>query len=158
MTNFEIARDLVLLGLGITGTLLSIYNFVDARRRSSRRLQLSIKTVMPAYHNGKVGDPLFQVTVTNTGHRNVTVTNLGIELPGKRTLAKLQQYPGFVDTATPSTLSDGEIATRHFGYRDLGEAIRTSNLTHKLKIKPFAVDSAGARHYGDDLDFDANEW
>jgi hypothetical protein len=158
LTDFEIARDVVLLALGATGTILSIYNFVESRRRNSRRLQLSIQTTIPTYHSGELGAPLFQVTVTNTGQRNVTVTNLGLELPNKTTLAITEPYPGFEDTPTPRTLSDGEIATRYFGYHDLSQAIRSSRLDNKARIRPFAVDSAGTRHYGDSLDFDADEW
>ncbi|WP_157617088.1 hypothetical protein [Thioclava pacifica] len=158
MSALEIARNVLPLLLGTIGTVLSIYNFLDARRKSARNLQLSINSAVPAYHDGHVGDPLFQVTATNTGHRNVTVTNLGLELPGNRTLALMRSYPGFADTATPTTLSDGEIATRHFGYRDLAEAIRTTDLPAKVRIKPFAVDSAGKRHYGDPLEFDAGNW
>ncbi|WP_158964497.1 hypothetical protein [Chachezhania sediminis] len=158
MSYVEMVRNVLPLLLGTIGTVLSIYNFVDARRKTARNLQLSINTALPTYHDGHIGEPLFQVTATNTGHRNVTVTNLGLELPGNRVLALMQPYPGFVDTATPTTLSDGEIATRHFGYRDLAKAIRTSDLPSKVKIKPFAVDSAGKRHYGDALEFDAGEW
>lgn len=158
MTTFEIVRDLVLLVLGGTGAALSIYNFVDIRRRSSRRLKVSFMTNMPFYE-GKVGDPILKVTVTNLGQRNVTVTNLGIELPEKRTLATLHSgCPGFADSPMPATLADGEIAYRYFAYADLSKTIRNSDLPSKVDLKSFAVDSAGDRHYGEKISFDAQRW
>lgn len=159
MTTFQIVRDLVLLFLGGTGTVLSIYNFVDIRRRSSRKLQVSFNTVMLTYPGHGLGDPIFQVTATNLGQRNVTVTNLGIELPERRTLANLHAgYPGLDDTPTPTTLADGEIAFRYFSYADIANAIRSNKLPSKIKLKAFAVDSAGSRHYGSKISFDAKDW
>jgi hypothetical protein len=159
LSTFQLVRDLVLLFLGLLGAGLSLYNFFDIRRRSARILKLSLMTCMPTYKEGQLGNPLMEVIATNIGQRSVTVTNLGLELPEGRTLALLHQgYPGFEDTPTPATLQDGEIARRYFSYADIAGAVRQHQLPPKLAIKAFAVDSAGQRHYGKALSFDADQW
>jgi len=139
--------------------VLSIYNFFDIRKRSERRLQVSLQTVTLSSYEGILTEPVFRVAVTNLGQRNVTVTNLGLELPEGRTLATLHNgYRGLDDTVTPKTLADGEIAYRHLSYEDVAGAIQTSDLPLTVKLKPFAVDSAENRHYGDEIDFNSKEW
>lgn len=150
MTGFEITRDIVLLTLGAVGTILSLYNFWELRGRGLRHVRVTFGTAIPTYDNGQLGESFVSITAANTGHRDVTITNLGIELPKKKTLALLSSdnFPGIADTPVPIKLSDGEIACRYYPYESVNYAFNDYGIFSRKWIKPFAVDSSGRRHYG----------
>lgn len=47
MTNFEISRDVILLALGLFGTGLSIFNYVDAKAKDRRQLKVTLSSAIP---------------------------------------------------------------------------------------------------------------
>ena len=150
MMSFEISRDLLLLTLGVIGTSLSIYNLLESRGRGLRCVRVFIETAMHTYDNGEIGPPFLKVVATNSGHRDVTISNLGLEVPGKRVLATLNRdaFIGVPDTRTPTKLADGDLAHRFYEYAAISRACRDDGLSGKVKIRPFVVDTAGKRHYG----------
>lgn len=158
MTKFEIIRDLVLLSLGVVGTGLSLYNLFELRGRGMRRVRVFSETAMHTFDNGEIGPPFLKVIAANSGHRDVTVSNLGLEIPGKRVIATLQPdaFWGDPDTKTPVKLADGDLAHRYYAYSGISAACRNAGLNGKVKIKPFVVDTAGKRHYGKVMKWDAN--
>lgn len=158
MTNFEIFRDLVLLFLGAFGAGLSIYNLAELRGRGVRRVRVFTETAMHTYHNGDIGPAFLKVTASNAGHRDVTLSNLGLEIPGKKTIALLESntFLGDPDTRMPAKLSDGDLAYRYYSYSGISHALRTAGLKGRVSIRPFVVDTAGERHYGKKFNWNAD--
>ncbi|MGI3167556.1 hypothetical protein ACRARG_00280 [Pseudooceanicola sp. C21-150M6] len=158
MTGFEIGRDLVLLALGVIGTGLSIYNLLESRGRGIRRVRVFAETAMHTYDNGEIGPPFLKVVAANSGHRDVTISNIGLEIPGKRVIATLNPdaFSGVPDTRTPTKLADGDLAHRFYEYTAISQACRDAGLQGKVSIHPFVVDTAGMRHYGKKLKWDAS--
>lgn len=150
MTTFEITRDLILLGLALFGAGLSVFNFFHARERERRKVRVCMNTVTPAYDDGTVGRPHARIEATNIGHRDVTVTNIYIELPngGKMFAMTRDGLPGVRDTALPITLSDGDVAYFHAAYVDLAEALLSSGRDESLPLTPVAEDTSGGIHRG----------
>lgn len=160
MTAFEIYRDLILLTLGLIGTGLSVYNLIEARGRGLRRVRVYTETAMHTFTNGEIGDPFLKVVASNLGHRDVTISNLGIEITGGQTLALLDQdtFYGDRDTPIPTRLSDGEMAHRYYPYSWISSALWNGGIKKRTKIKPFVVDTAGQRHYGKAMSWDPTQF
>ena len=149
MGNFEIYRDIILLALGLIGACLSVYNLLDARARRLRKVKVSFKLVYPLFKDDSIDGPLLKVLACNLGYRDVTITDLGIELPKRKTLAFLgETFLSHTDTLFPARLSDGEMAERHYICSGLNEGLKAGGISSPVKIKPFAVDTTGKRHYG----------
>jgi len=108
---------------------------------------------MLTFTNGRVGPPYFVISAVNEGSRDVTVTSLGLSLPGGATLARFETTP-FLDTALPARLADGGIAEVHFSYLGVGEALKSAGVT---QIMPFAMDSTGRRYNGKPVDLNPDE-
>lgn len=150
MELFEPVRDLILLGVGMIGAVLGIINYLELRGRTRRRIKVRIEYAVPFYLEGKLGNQYLKVIATNIGHRDVTITNLGLELPKKRTLAYLQgdAFPTDPDTRMPVTLGDGEIAFKYYPSTEFSRGLVTKSLHLNSKVFPYADDSSGRRHYG----------
>lgn len=140
---------------GIT-TAASDKAFKTAEHRRERRAQ----TAMHTFTNGEIGDPFLKVIASNLGHRDVTISNLGIEIGGGQTLALLDQdtFYGDKDTPIPTRLSDGEMAHRYYPYSWISSALWNGGVKRRTKIKPFVVDTAGQRHYGKAMTWDPTQF
>lgn len=160
MNNFEIARDVILLALGLFGTGLSIFNYVDARAKNKRQIKVTLSTAMPAYGDGTVGLTYAKVEATNIGHRDVVITSLFLESSegGRLTTFEIGVFPGIPDTRLPIVLTDGHTAHRFYAYRDIGEVLRNSRRNGKQKITPVCEDSSGGIHRGKSWDIDPAEF
>lgn len=99
---------------------------------------------------------LAKVEATNIGQRAVTITGIGIELPGGGTFARFQAdaFPGVPDSSLPITLDDGQSGFVHYTYADLGAALIQSGRRGKVKLTSYAEDSAGNRHRGQQWETD----
>lgn len=160
MTNFEVARDVILLALGLFGTGLSIFNFIDAKAKDKRQVRVTRSTAIPTYHDGSMGLTYAKLEATNIGLRDVTVTSLFIETSGGGRMTSFESgvFPGVQDTVLPVLLSDGNSAFRFYAYRDIGEALVRSGRTGKQKLTPVCEDSSGTQHRGQPWDLDPAEF
>lgn len=142
--------SLVALIIAIIGAALGIINFLELKGRAKRRLKVKLEYAIPHYPNGQLGDQFIKIVVTNSGHRDVTVTNIGIELPEKRTLAWMQKdiFPIENDSTIPATISDGEAVFRYFPLIGVQLALKNAEVLESETVRVYADDSVGKRHYG----------
>ncbi|RWX74437.1 hypothetical protein EPK99_24960 [Neorhizobium lilium] len=151
MTTFEVVRDVLLLGLGLFGTGLSIFNYIDAKSKDKRQIRVTLSSAIPTYHDGSLGLTYAKLEATNVGSRDVVVSSMFIEASRGGRLTSFEQgvFPGVADTILPTPLSDGHSAHRFYAYRDIGEALIGSGRTGKQTITPVCEDSSGAQHRGE---------
>ena len=92
------------------------------------------------------------VTVTNVGHRDVTVEYVGIRMPDGRHFPGGLQIGGrfgLDDTRLPARLTDGDSAKAYFPYLGVAEKLRESYpVDRRVKLTPACRDSAGGEHLG----------
>lgn len=159
MTRFEMTRDLITLVIALFGAGLSLFNFLHARRRDQRSIKVSMGTVVPVY-GPTLGASFVKVTATNTGIRAVTVVSLGIELEDGGRLASfnIDPFPGVADDRFPKTLADGEQASVHLAYNEVGLGLLNARGPRPLKIIPIAEDSSGRKFRGKPWTVSPDEW
>lgn len=159
MTKFEIWRDVLLLMLGLFGAGLSLFNYIDARRRDQRSVKVTMSSAIPAFDNGVLGATFIRISVTNTGVRPINIVSLGLQLKNGSRLASLamDQMPGVNDSRFPVTLVDGEQASVFMMYRDIGLAVSDRGITG-VEVIPVAEDSTGAFYRGKSWKIDPVEW
>jgi hypothetical protein len=150
MTTFEVVRDVLLLGLGLFGAGLSIFNYLDAKSKDQRKIRVTLSTAIPTYQDGSLGLTYAKLEATNVGSRDVVVSSMFIEATptGRLTAFDNGAFPGIADSTLPTALSDGRSAHRFYAYRDIGEALIKSGRTGKQIITPVCEDSSGAKHRG----------
>lgn len=151
MTAFEITRDLILLGVGLFGAGLSIFNYFQTKDRDRRKMRITMGTAMPTYPDGTIGRPHAQIEATNIGQRPITVSNIYIEVPNNGRMFPIDGngFPGVPDTMLPATLSDGDTAHRCYAYIDIAQALQSSGRDATVTLTPVAEDSAGGVHKGE---------
>lgn len=97
--------------LALWGAALSTVNWWKTGRRDQRLIKVQIGSGMT--NVGPMSGRAFaKITVTNVGHRAVTVGSIWLEMPkGERMFSgSCVNMPGMVDTPLPATLSDGQSA------------------------------------------------
>lgn len=159
MTKFEIWRDVVLLAIALFGAGLSLFNYIDARRRDRRSVKVTMSTAIPAFDDGILGATFVRVSVTNTGVRPVNIVSLGLQLRNGSRLGSLatDQMPGINDSRFPITLVDGEQASIFMMYKDIGRAVSGRGIA-KVEVIPVAEDSTGKLFQGKSWKIDPTEW
>lgn len=159
MTKFEIVRDVILLILALFGAGLSLFNYFDARKKERRVLTIKLGSALPVFGT-ELGATFVRLTATNTGSRPVTLVHLGLELDGGSRLGVLEAnlMPGVEDTRLPVVLADGQQATIHVPYADIGQGLLSSGRTGKVRLTPVGEDSSGQRHVGKGWTVDPHEW
>ena len=159
MTRFEITRDLITLVIAVFGAGLSLFNFLHARRRDQRSIRVSMETLVPVYGQ-TLGATFVRVTATNTGMRSVTVVSLGVELADGGRLASFEvdPFPGVADDRFPKTLADGEQASIHLTYNEVGLGLLNTRGPRLLKVFPVAEDSSGRKFRGKPWTVNPDEW
>ena len=92
------------------------------------------------------------VTVTNVGHRDVTVEYVGIRMPDGRHFPGGPQIGGrfgLEDTRLPARLADGDSAKAYFPYLGVAERLRELYpADERVKLTSACKDSAGGEHSG----------
>lgn len=141
-------KDATLAALALYGAGLSTLNLLQLRAKEKRRVKVEAEWAFP-FVGANFMDDHVRVTVTNVGHRKVTITSLGLEAEGKRLVSLVgPSFQGLQNTELPATLDDGQRAVTYYVKRDLGLRLsRTSAGKHKLV--PYCVDSTGAVHRGE---------
>src|SRR5262245_44789962 len=103
--------EIASLMLGIIGTATGVGALVwevITWRRSGPVVAVDVTQGLPTY-SADVGDPVTQVTATNSGRAPVTVTSWGLELPDGQTIFVQQPFPG--SDILPYRLEEGASGT-----------------------------------------------
>jgi hypothetical protein len=160
MPTWETFKDIVLFAIAVYGAWLSTVNWLQARDKDKRRIDVSAGSVIPAFMDGRTGATYARITAVNTGHRPVTVTGLTFQLRegGRLAILSSSGIPGQPDTQLPATLADGESAYATIAYRDIAQALRQSGRSGTVKLTPICDDSAGTTHIGNAWDVDVDEF
>lgn len=159
MQEWLTIKDIILFLVAIYGAALSTFNWRQNVRKEKRTVEVKMSTAMPAYES-RLGAPIAQIEVTNTGHRNVTITTIALQLPTKARIFATSPHriPGMADTSLPVTLSDGQSARLHFPYEDIGAALINSGRTGKIKVTPVCENSTGDVYKGEPWEVDPSEF
>src|SRR5437763_1645928 len=123
--SFEATKDVVLFVLAIYGAALSTWNLIKASRKDRRSIRVKAGSKIPVQMGGHLAKRWAHIEVTNAGHRPVTIKTIAFELTDGRRLVSLQRHnpPGLDDTQLPVSLSDGQSASFHLSYFDIGHAL-----------------------------------
>ena len=137
--------------MGGESLLSNVVNAVYQMWRNRRVVRVTLGTAIPTM-GSDLGPSFMFVTVTNVGHRNVTVQSIGIRMPNGRHFPgglQLGDRFGLRDTMLPVKLADGDSATVYFPYRGVAERLGEYYPDDKrVKLKPTCTDSAGREHSG----------
>ena len=134
--NLLTLKDFLTMGAAVIGAVLGIMNTWNAMNQKKVRLR-----VLPAYSimtaSGAVG---FSIEVTNLSPFPVTITEVGVMLPGKKRIPILD--PFFADRGDwPRRLEARSVVTAHFGLHYL------LNANQKFG-KAYAHTACGEHRYG----------
>ena len=133
------------------GQVLSFLNAVRQLWRDRRVVRVTLSTTIPTFGR-ELGPSFMCVTVTNAGQRNVTVDQIGIQLPSGQHFPGGQQLGGpfgLQDTRLPVKLADGDSAKVYFPYLGVGEVLREHYPADtRVKLTPACTDSVGGEHSG----------
>ena len=129
-----------------------VLNTVYQMWRDRRAVRVTLGTAIPTM-GSNLGPSFMSVTVTNVGHRNVTVDSIGIRLPNGLHFPgglQLGEQFGLRDTILPVKLADGDSAKVYYPYQGVAERLREHYLDDKgVKLTPACTDSAGREHSGE---------
>lgn len=141
--------------------LLSLFNAFRHIWRERRVVRVTLITAIPT-HGAELGPSYACVTVTNIGHRNVTIEYIGIRMPSGHHFPgglQLGGRFGLQDTWLPARLSDGDSAKAYFPYWGIGEQLRERYPLHKpVRLTPTCKDSAGGEHTGKPWKVTPSDW
>lgn len=148
--TWSLAKDVVLALLAAYGAILSTLNWRQARDKERRQVKVALSTVVPAYADGNLGGSFARIEVTNVGHRAVTIKTVALELPGGARMFRGmgRPFPGIRDPDLPVSLADGQSASFHLAYADIGEALIASGRSSITKIAPVCEDTADNEYRG----------
>jgi hypothetical protein len=143
-----------ILGLVIAfyGSILSTFNFLHARKKERRAVKIALSTAMYTYLDGRVGDPMVCITVTNSGQRPIVVGLPTILIPTGRQMV-LMRADGA--DAFPKKLEDGDSASIRIGYGDVAESLIRQGIRGAVTIRPECTIQTGERFHGKPWEFDA---
>lgn len=145
----------------VVSQFLSLFNVIRHIRRERRVVRVSLSTSIPNL-GAEPGPRYVCVTVTNVGHRNVTIEHIGIRMPSGHHFPgglQLGERFGLQDTWLPTKLSDGDSAKAHFPYLGIGERLRERYPPHKpVRLTPTCKDSAGGEHSGKPWKVTPSDW
>jgi hypothetical protein len=150
---FPELKDVVLFALSLWGAVLSTITWRKNAGRDRRSVSVqALPAFADDYPDGRTGPSFVLIQATNIGHRDVTITNMGFELPDKRWLLvmDMNNIPGHINTQLPATLKDGQIASVGYLFQDLGSDLRRGG-SDKTSLRPFCLDSIGAVHRGQSM-------
>ncbi|MFH1342868.1 MAG: hypothetical protein ABIL01_16955 [Pseudomonadota bacterium] len=156
-----IDKETVLFVLAIYGAGLSTWNLFTTRRKERRAVRVAMGTKMPmGTGSERDGRAFAHLEVTNSGHRPVTITRIGLQLPDGKWLhpGLSRRHDALGDTEMPITLADGQTARLHYAYADIAEAIIRGFGGSQTRVVPFAEDSVGNTHRGKSWDVDPAEF
>jgi hypothetical protein len=89
--------------------------------------------------------PLIVFTASNNGGRAVTIRYLRIELPDKKTLARIA-WSYETHKGLPILLQEGEYTEKMMNIKDIATSLRNTGYPHSLCLKVVFVDSTNTRH------------
>ncbi|MGE0653266.1 MAG: hypothetical protein AB7P12_16205 [Alphaproteobacteria bacterium] len=155
---FPQAKDVLLLGIAVWGAALSTFNWWTARSKEARYVKVNTGTRFVTYDDGSFGPAFISIQAVNAGHRPVKIDFLAFELPDRRRLITIERnmFAGAPDTTLPVTLADGETASLHIPYAEIGKGLLRLGIK-KAKIYPIAIDTIGTRYRGGAWKVDAEE-
>ena len=134
------------------GQIASFLNAIRQARRDRRVVRVALSTAIPTL-GAELGPSFMCVTVTNVGHRDVTIEYVGVRLPDGRHLPGGLQIGGrfgLQDTKLPARLADGDSAKVYLPYLGIAERLHEFYPADKrVKLTPACRDSAGGEHAGE---------
>lgn len=141
-----------------TATLITAIAVVIAvkqyRQPLTKRVKITLGTAFPIMPDCSVGETLYQITVANCGIRSLVLSNIYLQVEGKRIAFELQRYAAYLKMPMPKfphTLNPEEAAVFYLPYSILSEGMKDVIRLHKInpqgKIKILVTDQAGGEFY-----------
>jgi len=132
------------------GAGLSTYKAWADRTRDKRQIRV---TISPGYltHGPNLSGEMLILSASNPGHRPVTLTSVGLQLPDKRTMI----IPAQEGTAQlPHELNEGNSVTHWMPTREVAAELRRAGFSRKVRLTAFYLDATDDRHWSESLLFD----
>ena len=134
------------------GQIASLLNAIRQAWRDRRVIRVTLGTAIPTL-GAELGPSFMCVTVTNIGHRDVTVEYVGIRMPDARHFPGGLQIGarfGLPDTRLPARLADGDSAKAYFPYLGIAERLHELHpADQQVELTPACRDSSGGEHAGE---------
>jgi hypothetical protein len=144
-------KDFIMLALGAYGTGLSTWLAV-ASWRDKRRV-LNVEAGFGAPFPATSFQLVMTITVSNPGHKSVTVNSVGYRLPDRSELLLIDPGP---QVRFPHTLSEGTSCIAIIPAGDMLNTLRARGYEGTVSVDPFAKDALGKQYVGKPYKIDMN--
>lgn len=149
---FEL-KDIIAVGLGAYGALLSTFNFWQAKAKDRRQILIKQSTSFYTYVGGAMGPAMATFEIINQGHRPVVVDAPTIKLPSGEHLVFIGA-DGMKDF--PKRLEDGNSASIRIPYTEIADSLKRNGYSKTVVLIPTCKDSIGNKFEGDKWSFDVD--
>ena len=144
-------KDWFTIGIAGYGAILSTYIFVAQQRQKRPRVQVRLEWGVVSIGNPPHATEHLLIRVSNPGHRDVTISGVGVLAPnGHQLVIPIQQQ------AVPLPIESGK--TYPMAARDAAEMLARDGVHGEVKLRGFCRDANGRRYVSKPLAFTPERW
>jgi hypothetical protein len=140
--------------VAVYGAALATYNLIIRRRENQRQLKVKLSVGYLGIPGVGIETALI-IEAFNTGSLTITLTSVGMRLPGGQTVVSLLTKS---EVDLPHELKDGKNCHFWYDIKDVAQGLANHGFTDTTTLTAYVTDGADNTFESKPLRFDINRW